>query len=238
MKQQVVHRAVIYSRVSTSDQRASLDMQIDKCRLQAALMDNVEVIEVIEDFALSGGSTDKREGFKRMISMIKTREIDTIIAWKIDRIGRSLHDIASLVKLLDQYGASLIAISDGVNSSNPSMRLTLNLLSCISQNELEVIKTRTHQVLRHKKIQGLRYSGVVPYSMMDVDGKLIPNPDEVRVIGKIMELRKSGLSFEKIAAELNANSIPTRRGAKRWIWTAVRSVIYAEEAKLSDKLVA
>lgn len=228
-------KAVIYARVSTTRQEISIESQVEKCSLQARLLDDCEVVEIIQDFGFSGKDIGNREGFQRILELLRAKLIDTVIVWKLDRLGRNLHQIAGFVAELDKLDAGLLAINENINSKILSNRLTLNILLSLAEFERFTVACRTKFVISHLRTSGKRYSGVVPFGWRDQDGVLVEDDKEKSVIKMILSFRQTGLSFEKIASELNATGVPTRRGAKRWIWTAVRAVVHAEEAKHRSK---
>ena len=218
-------KAVIYARVSTTRQEISIENQIVKCSLQSQLLEDCEVVEVVQDFGISGKDVANREGFQRALHLLKTKKADTIIVYKLDRLGRNLHQIASFVAELDKLGATLLAINENINSSIQSNRLTLNILLSLAEHERMVIGSRTKDALTHLRNNGRSYSGVTPYGYKVINKFLVKNEEEIAVIKKVLDLRKNGLSLMKIAEILNEEKVKTRRGAQKWIWTAVRSIV-------------
>jgi DNA invertase Pin-like site-specific DNA recombinase len=101
-----------------------------------------------------------------------------------------------------------------MDTATPSGKLVANLLAAVSEHEADLVSQRTKAALQAKKARGEAVSGPT-YS------------DNVREL--VRELRGEGLSLRKIAAELNAQQVPTVRGGVTWHVSTVNSVLgYAE----------
>lgn len=119
-----------YARVSTKDQH--LDLQISA--LEQAGCDTIYKEYV------SGAKQDRPE-LKRMMAAL--RKGDTVIIWKIDRIGRSLKHLVSLVETFLENGVNLISLNDPIDTSTASGRFTFNIFAALAEFEREIISERT-----------------------------------------------------------------------------------------------
>jgi predicted site-specific integrase-resolvase len=127
-------RCAIYTRVSTDqglDQDFnSLDAQYEAC--SAYIKSQAHAGWTLtraryDDGGYSGGSTD-RPDLQRLLDDIRTRKIDVIVVYKVDRLTRSLADFAKLVELFDAHSVSFVSVTQQFNTTTSMGRLTLNVL--------------------------------------------------------------------------------------------------------------
>jgi len=218
-------KAVIYTRVSTEEQSregVSLANQLSKCRLQAQL-DDMEIVAEVEDAGKSAKSLN-RQGIQKIIHMVKHKECNAVVIFKLDRLTRSVSDLNELVDLFNKHGVSLVSVHDRLDTSSSSGRLLINLLGTISAWELDVIKERTSSALQFKKSENKRYCGVTPFGFKDTDGTLIEVPEEMEALAMMRTMRNEGAPFYAIAAKLNEMGIKPRKG-KQWHFSSVRYIL-------------
>lgn len=218
--------AVGYVRVSTDKQAdfgVSLEAQTEKVRAMAVVQ-GVELIDVIVDAGESAKSL-QRPGMARLLALVDAGAIQTVIIAKLDRLTRSVADLAELLKRFERRHVSLVSVADSLDTRTAAGRLVLNIMVSVSQWEREAIGERTRDAMRHKRANGERV-GTVPYGYrLDGSGeRLEPEPAEQRAIARIAALRRSGLTTRAIAATLNAEGLRTRRGTS-WRFQYVASLL-------------
>jgi len=232
-------RAAIYTRVSTAEQSkkgVSLEHQLNKCRLQAELLDYQIDKEIVEPG--KSAKNLEREGMQELISMIKDKSIDAVIIYKLDRLTRNVSDLNYLIALLVKKGVELISVKDSLNTSTASGRMVINMLGTISQWEREQIAERTQEALQYKKHTNQRYSAITPYGYNDENKILKKNDKEQTVILRILNLREHlGLSWQKIEDKLNQDKIATRLGGA-WRRQTVRKVFMDTMERLNTQELA
>lgn len=162
-----------YARVSTLSQ--DTDVQVQKLKEAGC--------SVIRTEKVSGASRDGRTELQTILDFIT--EGDTLVAYKLDRLGRSTRDVLNIVHELDQKGAFLRVLDRDIDTSKPEGRLVLTVLSMVSEMELSFIKERQKAGIEAAKAKGT-YKGRP--SSIDSD--------------KLLELKKQGLGATKIAREL------------------------------------
>jgi len=119
-----------YTRVSTVSQ--TLDQQ------NAAL----EAAGVTKTFSdTMSGARDDRPGLAELMAYV--RESDTVVVWKLDRLGRNMLHILQTVKELSKRGVTLVSVTDGIDSSTPAGRMMIGVLGSLAEHERELIKERT-----------------------------------------------------------------------------------------------
>jgi predicted site-specific integrase-resolvase len=137
-------RCAIYTRVSTDhgleQDFNSLDAQHDAA--QAYIRSQAHagwtlIRSRYDDGGYSGGSTE-RPALQRLLADVRTRKVDVIVVYKVDRLTRSLADFAKLVELFDDHGVSFVSVTQQFNTTTSMGRLTLNVLLSFAQFEREV----------------------------------------------------------------------------------------------------
>lgn len=210
-------KAAIYTRVSTEEQSkegVSLAHQAEKCQLQALLGD-MEVVKVIEDAGKSA-KTLNRPGIQDLLEMVKRKEIQAIVIFKLDRLTRNVSDLNRLIETFTKQGVSLVSIKDSLDTQSAAGRMVINLLGTISQWEREVIAERTSEALQFKKGGLKKYTRITPYGYRLEGETYVQDEVEQAVLAKIAYLRETmGHSFRDVADKLTLEGVPTRQG-KPW----------------------
>jgi DNA invertase Pin-like site-specific DNA recombinase len=127
---QTVGQRIGYTRVSTVSQ--TLDQQ--NVALEAA-----GVAKTFSD--TMSGARDDRPGLAALMEY--AREGDTIVVWKLDRLGRNTLHILETVKTLTDRGVTLVSTTDGIDSSTAVGRMMIGVLGSLAEYERELIKERT-----------------------------------------------------------------------------------------------
>lgn len=137
-------KTIGYARVSTADQ--IVDLQVDA--LRAAGCD-----EIITETG-SGYATGARPLRDQLLAELQAG--DTIVIWRLDRLGRSMAEVLQIVDDLNNRGVNLISVTDGVDATTPTGRLLLGVLVAAAEYERNLISERTVAGLRAAKSRGKR----------------------------------------------------------------------------------
>ena len=177
-------RCAIYTRVSTDhglDQEFnSLDAQYDAAAAYIKSQAHAGwtlIKSRYDDGGYSGGSTD-RPDLQRLLDDIRSRKLDVIVVYKVDRLTRSLADFAKLVELFDTHGVSFVSVTQQFNTTTSMGRLTLNVLLSFAQFEREVTSERIRDKIAASKRKGLWVGGPLPLGYEMKDGKIAVIEDE------------------------------------------------------------
>ena len=137
--------AGIYIRVSTEDQARegfSLGEQEEKLR-QLCKYKGFEIFKVYKDAGISAKDMKNRPAFQTMLEDMKNGLINYIVAYKLDRVTRSVRDLEVLISTLEKYHCYLICDRDDVNTSTANGRFFVRMLTVLSQLEIEIVSERT-----------------------------------------------------------------------------------------------
>lgn len=135
MRQNGPVRNLGYTRVSTAGQDAKL-------QLDALVGAGVQKRDVFADVTSGSRTAIERPGMKKLLDYVEPG--DTVVVWRIDRLGRSLIDVLNTVNLLRERGVQLRSVSDGIDPATTSGRLMLNMLATLAEYERELIVERVN----------------------------------------------------------------------------------------------
>jgi DNA invertase Pin-like site-specific DNA recombinase len=145
-------RVVAYARVSTADQNC--EVQLRELRQYAA----ARGWKLADDYVDQGfsGAKASRPALDRLMADVAARRVDCIIAYKLDRLGRSTLHLSQLLATLNSAGVRVIITSQGFDTdqSNPTSQLLMNVLCAVAQFERELLKERTAAGIRAAKARG------------------------------------------------------------------------------------
>ena len=139
-------RAAIYVRVSTDKQ--TVENQVAALR-QIAERRGWEVVEQYSDAGISGSKgRDGRAGLDQMLKDASRRKFDVIMAWAIDRLGRSLIDLLGTIQTLEACGVDLYLDQQSIDTTTPAGRLMFQVCGAFAEFERSMIQQRVHAGLK------------------------------------------------------------------------------------------
>lgn len=141
-------RLLGYTRVSTAAQDAKL-------QLDALLSVGVQKRDVFVDVTSGSRTAAERPGMKKLLDYAESG--DTVVVWRVDRLGRSLMDVLNTVNLLRGRGVELRSIADGIDPATTAGRLMLNMLATLAEYERELITERVNAGIAAAKASGTRF---------------------------------------------------------------------------------
>jgi DNA invertase Pin-like site-specific DNA recombinase len=135
-------RAALYVRVSTDKQSESVANQTSALR-QVAERRSWQVVEVYTDEGISGAKgRDKRPALDAMLNDASRRKFDVVMAWAIDRVGRSLVDLLGTIQHLEAAGVDLYLDQQNIDTTTPMGRLLFQVTGAFAEFERSMIKQR------------------------------------------------------------------------------------------------
>jgi site-specific DNA recombinase len=225
--------AVIYARVSTEQQACegvSLDMQIARCAeyLEAH---GLVLVDTVLDAGLSAKDIAHRAGFKRILDMARRKQIAHVITWKLDRAFRNTIEGLQTLTLLGSRCVELHIVSEQstVKSETADDEFMTTLKLSLAARERKLVGERTKSALDRKRERGEFCGGEAPYGFQNVNGTLVEDLAEQKVIRRIVSLRKKGYSIRRIVSTLAEDGYLNRRG-KLFQKTQVERILHREAA--------
>lgn len=143
-------KVALYLRVSTVEQ----DTTNQRRELEAvAERHGWEIVTIFEDNGVSGFKT-KRPGLDQLMKAVSRREIEMVMAWSVDRLGRSLQGLLDVLTELRAKKVDLYLHVQGVDTSTPSGKAMFQMLGVFSEFEREIIRERVLSGMARAKSQG------------------------------------------------------------------------------------
>ncbi len=144
-------RAAVYARVSTSDQTA--ENQLIELRQYCAAQ-GWNVREYV-DTGISGVK-DRRPALDSLLADARRRRFDVVVVWRLDRLGRSLHHLVTLLDELQAIGVGAVSLGEGLDFTTPAGRLSFHVLAALAEFERGRIVERVQAGLARARAQGKR----------------------------------------------------------------------------------
>jgi site-specific DNA recombinase len=210
-------RCAIYTRVSTDEQAQpeynSLQLQAELCQhyIEVQREQGWMVAGVYEDSGFSGKDL-KRPALQRLLRDIRRGDIQIVVAYKLDRISRSLRDFYEFWGVLQNVGAIFVSATQSFDTSAPAGNLMLNVLLSFAQFERETTAERTAAKMWARAQKGMWNGGYVPYGYAYDPSRqlLLPHEEEVAVVRRIFEDFIRLGSVGRVCEELNREGLRTR----------------------------
>lgn len=183
-----MRRVALYVRVSTDGQ--TVENQIQALE-QVAARNGWCIVATYKDEGISGAKgRDKRPGLAALYKGVARREFDVVMAWSVDRLGRSLKDLLCFLEELQAKGLDLYLHQQGLDTSTPAGKAMFSMLGVFAEFERAMIVERVKSGMVRAKAQGKH----VGRPAMD---------EEVR--GRILALSEQGSSYRRIAADVGCS---------------------------------
>ncbi len=146
--------AVLYLRVSTQDQTTA--NQERELREIAGRM-GCDVVKVYKDHGISGAKgRDKRPAFDALCRAATRREFDVVMAWSVDRLGRSLQDLVGFLSELHALRIDLYLHQQGLDTRTPAGKAMFQMMGVFAEFERAMIQERVRAGLARAKSEGKR----------------------------------------------------------------------------------
>ncbi|PCI32357.1 MAG: resolvase [Alphaproteobacteria bacterium] len=147
-------RVAIYLRVSTSEQTTE-NQQRD---LQTIVnQQGWDLVQTFEDHGVSGAKgRDKRPAYDEMLKAATRREFDLIMAWSVDRLGRSLQGLLGFMEELNSLGVDLFLHQQALDTSTPAGKAMFQMCGVFAEFERSMIQERVKAGLQRAKANGKR----------------------------------------------------------------------------------
>lgn len=195
-------RAIFYARVSSEGQidNTSIDTQVERGKAYAVSQGWNLDQTFIED-GESGKSMD-RTSFQKMINYIHENPVDILLAFKLDRLSRSLKDILIFIDdELEPRNIALQSVTENFNTQSAEGRLFLQMLGSFAEFERKRINERTMSGKVSTARKGGWNGGHVPYGYRKIEGSQFDfdiHPEEAAIVKRIFQLYSQGYGYLKI----------------------------------------
>lgn len=216
----IAKNAAIYVRVSTEDQaeRGTIESQIEYADKYCDL-NKIKVVKIYKDDGITGTlPLQERPAGAELLQDAKNKLFNTLLVYKLDRLGRVTRVILNAIYDLEQYNIKLKSMTEPFDTSDASGRFLLTILAGVADLERSNILDRMWLGSNRAAKEGKWLGGIVPYGYFKnadkyleinetkIDGIDMSEADVIRLIFKLAVTE--GLSTVKIATHLNSLNIP------------------------------
>jgi DNA invertase Pin-like site-specific DNA recombinase len=179
-------RAVLYLRVSTLDQTTA--NQERELRDVAGRM-GCDIVHVYKDHGISGAKgRDKRPAFDRLCREAAKRQFDMVMAWSVDRLGRSLQDLVAFLSELHALRIDLFLHQQGLDTTTPAGKAMFQMMGVFAEFERAIIQERVRAGLARAKSEGKRLGRPpIPAEMQKAIREALNKPGRTEGVRKIAE---------------------------------------------------
>ena len=232
----------LYTRVSTRNQAdteySSLETQREKLEAYCKSQDQYVIYRVYEDAGFSA-DTMNRPALKALLEDIRSGRLTCVLAYKIDRLTRSVKDFHVLMDLFDRQGVKFVSITQSLDTHHPMGRLLRNILLDFAQFEREMTADRTRDKMHQRATKGLWNGGNVPYGYRNENKRLMLHPEEAPCVQFMFQRFAQDASLCRLRAELHRRGWYARSGkpwGKMTLDYILRNPIYQGKIQFNDLL--
>ncbi len=181
------NRVGVYARVSTADKGQDTELQLKDLRAFAKAR-GWQIHEEYVDEGMSGMLT-KRPALDRLLTACRHRQIDVVLVWRLDRLGRSLKHLIMMLDELQSLGVAFVALHEQIDCTTATGQLMLHLLGAFAEFERALIRERVKAGLAHAQSKGRKLGR--PQLKIDP--------------ARVESLRQNGRSIRQIAHALKVS---------------------------------
>jgi DNA invertase Pin-like site-specific DNA recombinase len=190
-----------YARVSTFDQ--NLNLQLDALKNSGCEQIFEEKISAV---------AKERPQLNNLFS--KLRKGDSVVVWKLDRLGRSLKDLIDLITKMKSLDVTFVSIQDGIDTSTATGRFTFNVFASLAEFEREIISERTKAGLAAARARGKKGGRPAGFSKETISKikavKVLYDKEDktMKEIGEVLSIsRATAYRFLDIANRLDKKEL-------------------------------
>ena len=219
---------VLYARKSVERENSiSCETQLEYCRSVIKPDERDEKIITFVDNGFSGGNVN-RDGFQKMMKLVRQGKVKKVIVYKLDRISRSLSDFVNILQEFKEHKVEFVSSQESFDTSSPYGEMIVKLLMVFAEFERTSIINRVTQAYAHRSEMGFYMGGRQPYGFELVPTvihnvktkKLSPIPAEVEQVRYIFEVyAQESVSLRRLLDILVAEGKQPLNGSS---WTTAK----------------
>jgi DNA invertase Pin-like site-specific DNA recombinase len=190
------------------------------------------LVRVISEPAGTKGTIVKRPGWADVLNALADGQAEGVVVRDLERLGRDVLVQEQLLRDAWELGREVLSPAwseEGLRDDpeDPTRRLIRIIIGAVHAHNRDMTVLRMHRGKRRKQERGGFLGGTPRYGYQAADKELVPDPAEQTAIRRIRRMDRAGLSLRAIAAALEAEGIPAKRGG-RWHPTTVARVLGAQ----------
>ena len=219
---------ILYARKSVERENSiSCETQLEYCKMMIRPDERNEEVITFVDNGFSGGNVN-RDGFQKMMKLVRQGRAKKVIVYKLDRISRSLSDFVNILQEFKANKVEFVSSQESFDTSSPYGEMIVKLLMVFAEFERTSIINRVTQAYAHRSEMGFYMGGRQPYGFELAPAvihsiktkKLSPIPSEVEQIRYIFEVyAKESVSLRRLLSILAAEGRQPLNGSS---WTTAK----------------
>jgi DNA invertase Pin-like site-specific DNA recombinase len=220
-------RAIIYTRVSrddTGEGQSNIRQEAD-CRAFAQLR-GYEVVGLEADVSASAYSGKTRAAWERVLDRVRAREVDVVLAWKVDRLTRTVRELVNIIDICREHDVSPVTVDGDLDLSKPQGRAVATILGSISQMEVERKGERQKSANAQRRAAGQPWRSGWSSFGYDRDKNIVE--EQAQMIREAAQDVLDGASLKSIARKWRDSGVTTPRsskGAEGWTHNGVKTIL-------------
>lgn len=252
-----MNNIAIYTRKSKfTGKGESIENQMEKCKKFIEFKFNIDSknVKIFIDEGFSGKNEDRPE-YQRMMNQIKSKQINSIVVYQLNRLGRNARDIHNAMQLCDDLGVVIYSATEGFDSATSFGRAVIGILASLAQLEREQLAERVKDNMYTLAKMGRWLGGQSPLGFdgtreyyIDENGKersvteLKPNKEELNIVKLIYQKYLEEKSLSQVAKWSLTNHLQGKNGGdlnKNAINVILQNPVYVKSSKeVFDYLIA
>ena len=224
-------RVAAYCRVSTKygSQKSSIDLQRTHYEKYIQEQPNWLFVGVYVDYG-SRGRIEKRTEFQKMIQKALNGEIDCIITKSISRFSGNTIDMLQTIRTLKEKGVTVWFEKENIRSTDKNIELIITIHTMLAQEEIRNMSENIQWGFKRRFEQGVILNNYKYFYGYDVvDGELVVNEQQAKVVRNIFDWYLQGMSLGQIKRRLEQNQIKTASGKVVWSKSVIQEMLCNEK---------
>lgn len=219
-----------YCRVSTGSEEQLVSLEAQKKHYESYIKANPEweFAGLYYDQGVTGTKKEKRGELLRMVSDCEDGKIDFIVTKSLSRFARNTTDCLELVRKLTDLGVYIYFEKENLSTQSMESELMLSILSSLAESESVSISENNKWSVQRRFQNGTYKVAYPPYGYSSVDGQMVVNEEQAENVRWMFDAVLAGKGTHRIASELNARGVPTKKGGS-WTASTVRGLLSNEK---------
>lgn len=182
-------RVAAYARVSTGDQ--NLDNQLDEIRAEVERR-GWKLSSIHTD--IISGARDTRPGLGELLRQVECGQVDAVVVVRLDRLGRSLRHLLTVIETITNAGVGLVSIRDVAIDTTASGRLMIAVIGAFCAFERDLLIERTRSGLERARREGRVFGRPRVEVPVEAAVKLLEQGHSIRAVARMLNVSRATLS--------------------------------------------
>lgn len=229
-KEESILRVAAYARVSTDEDAQIVSLKTQKAHYEKIISQNKSYTfaGLYVDEGITGTKKECRDGLLKMLKDCEDRKIDFILTKSVSRLARNTTDCLEIVRRLLELNIGIYFEKENIDTRTMESELKLSILSSLAESESRSISENNKWSIKKRFQNGTYIIATPPYGYENIDGKVVVNEEEGKIVKEIFKSYLSGKGTHKIADELNKRKIKGQRGAS-WHGSTINGILKNEK---------